>query len=64
MATAPHSLPYVQEAVLPWDQAFDQQAQRELIEEDMLAGRSVCGVLIAIVTCGLLLGIAAVLLCV
>ena len=43
----------------PW---FDQTVRSELIQEDLDAGRTVCGVLITIVIGGLLLGIAAVLL--
>jgi hypothetical protein len=46
----------------PWYEAFDQQTQHDLIEEDLTAGRSVCAVLISIVVGGLILGIVAVLL--
>jgi hypothetical protein len=42
--------------------AFDSEARRQLIEEDRLAWRNVCGVLLMIVSGGLLLGITAVLI--
>lgn len=45
-----------------WCEAFDPQTQHDLIEEDLGAGRSVCGVLISIVVGGLILGTIAVLL--
>ena len=41
---------------------FNQHECQALIEDDLVAGRTVCGVLIAIVVGGLLLGIMAVLL--
>ena len=47
---------------MTWQQWFDQESQNALLEEDLNAGRTVTGVLIAIVVGGLLLGIAAVLL--
>jgi hypothetical protein len=39
-----------------WNRAFDAQVRCEQIDEDLLAARSVSGVLIAIVTFGALLG--------
>jgi hypothetical protein len=63
MATAPLKTPLRQEDELPlWDRLFDQKTRGELIDDDLEAGRKVCGVLITIVVGGLLLGIAAVLL--
>jgi hypothetical protein len=41
---------------------FDADTRQALMADDMLAGQSVCGVLIAIVAGGLILGIIAVLL--
>ena len=44
-----------------WWQAFDAESRRKLMEEDLLAGRSVSAVLIAIVSLGLLIGIVSVI---
>jgi hypothetical protein len=41
---------------------FSPEVERQLREEDRAAGRAVCGVLITIVTLGLLIGIVAVIL--
>ncbi len=45
-----------------WHQAFTPQMARQLAYEDSVALRNVCVVLLTIVSGGLLLGIAAVLL--
>ena len=46
-----------------WKNAFSAKTRHQLIDEDLLAAKSVCGLLVAIVASGLLLGITAVLLC-
>ena len=43
--------------------SFTDELRHQLIDDDLMAGRSVSGVLIAIVTMGLLIGIVAVVLC-
>jgi hypothetical protein len=57
-----HSRHFNEDKFPEWKACFPREIRRELIEEDLLAGRSVCGVLITIVTCGLVLGIIAVTL--
>ena len=44
--------------------SFDELTRRDLLEEDTLAWKIVCSVLIAIVSLGLLLGVCALLLAV
>ena len=45
-----------------WTQAFDEKTRRELVYDDRVAFRSMCGILIAIVTLGLLIGILTVVI--
>jgi hypothetical protein len=45
-----------------WESKFDESLRTAQMEEDLFAARSVCGVLITIVTGGALLGMFAVLL--
>jgi hypothetical protein len=45
-----------------WSQAFVEPVRCDQVEEDLFAARTVCGVLIAIVTGGALLGALAVVL--
>ena len=44
--------------------AFDEQTRRVLSEDDAAAWRAVCGLLITVISFGLLFGILAVLLAV
>ena len=46
-----------------WE-GFTAETRRQLIEKDLVAWRRVCTVLLTIISCGLLLGITAVLICV
>lgn len=46
-----------------WSGAFDPVVRAQQLDEDLFASRSVSGVLIAIVTGGMLLGVLGVLLC-
>ncbi|NIP86520.1 MAG: hypothetical protein GTO03_13515 [Planctomycetales bacterium] len=43
-------------------QYFDESAQRELLEDDRIAWRNVCGILFSIVAIGVLLGATGVML--
>ena len=43
-----------------WTQAFDEETRRQLLRDDSVAFRGMCGLLIAIVTLGLLIGILVV----
>jgi hypothetical protein len=45
-----------------WEKNFDETVRTAQMEEDLFAAKSVCGVLITIVTGGVLLGVLAVLL--
>jgi len=45
-----------------FEKSFSESTRRELIEEDRVAWRNVCGVLFSIVAMGLVLGITGVLL--
>ena len=45
-----------------WKKAFDAETRRQLIEDDLAAGRSVSRVLLGIVVFGLILGVVAVML--
>ena len=45
-----------------WTQAFDEKTRCELVHDDKVAFRSMCGILIAIVTLGLLVGILTVVI--
>ncbi len=62
MATADHdpSTQPTSEGSSVFDEAFSEQFRQELLEEDRLAGASVCGLLIFIFAVGLLLAIVAV----
>ena len=42
-------------------QAFDEATRRQLLEDDSVAWRGVCSILIAIVCLGLTIGIVAVI---
>ena len=42
---------------------FSSEIRQELIEEDRVAWRGVCTVLLAIIAFGLVLGVTAVLIC-
>lgn len=56
---------HVDEAAHPvWSHAFQDRVRLEQVSDDLLAGRSVAIVLVAIVTTGLLLGALGVLLCI
>lgn len=56
---------HVDEAAHPvWSRAFQDRVRLEQVSDDLLAGRSVAIVLVAIVTTGLLLGALGVLLCI
>ena len=45
-----------------WKAAFTEKTRDEQLDEDLFASKTVCGVLITIVSLGLLLGIVGVLL--
>ena len=45
-----------------WTQAFDEKTRRQLLRDDSVAFRGMCGILIAIVTLGLLIGILTVVI--
>lgn len=53
-------LPVDENAFPVWRDAFDADTRRQLVDEDLHAGRNVTAVLVTIVTGGLLLGITAV----
>lgn len=53
-------LPVDENAFPAWRDAFDPDTRRQLVDEDLTAGRSVVAVLVTIVAGGLLLGISAV----
>ena len=42
--------------------AFTEKTRQELAHDDQVAGRSICGILVAIVTAGLLLAVLSVLI--
>ena len=46
-----------------WKSSFDAQARRDQVDEDLLAGISVAGLLTALVTMGVILGAMGVLFC-
>ena len=46
-----------------WKSSFDAQTRRDQVDEDLLAGRSVAGLLTAVITLGVLLGALGVLFC-
>ncbi len=46
-----------------WKSSFDAQARRDQIDEDMLAGVSVAGLLTVVVTFGVILGALGVWFC-
>ena len=46
-----------------WKSSFDAQTRRDQVDEDLLAGISVAGLLTALVTMGVLLGAMGVLFC-
>ncbi|MCH7725639.1 MAG: hypothetical protein IH991_04035 [Planctomycetes bacterium] len=45
-----------------WTQAFNEETRRQLLHDDRVAFRSMCGILVGIVTLGLLIGILAVVI--
>ena len=46
-----------------WKESFDAQTRRDQVDEDLLAGRSVAGLLTVVVTMGVILGAIGVLFC-
>ena len=46
-----------------WKSSFDAQTRRDQVDEDLLAGISVAGLLTALVTMGVILGAMGVLFC-
>ena len=46
-----------------WKSSFDAQTRHDQVDEDLLAGISVAGLLTAVVTFGVILGAVGVLFC-
>ena len=46
-----------------WKKSFDAQTRHDQIDEDLLAGRSVAGLLTVLVTMGVILGAMGVFFC-